>query len=81
MDHGDDKSPALSCDFLKNDSRTKNLANTSDRGFSTGNLPDTAIVEFQTLYQRKFGIKLPLTEARKLATSLLDLYQFTTSYD
>ena len=81
MDQGDDKSPALSCDFLKNDSQTKNLVNTSDRGISAGNLPDTAVAEFQVLYQKRFGIKLSLVEARKLATPLLDLYQFTTSYD
>lgn len=81
MDQGDDKSPALSRDFPSNDFKTKNLVNTSYRGFSAGNLPESAVVEFQALYQKRFGIVLSIVEARKLATSLLDLYQFTTSYD
>ena len=81
MDQGDDKSPALSCDFLRSNSQTKNVANTSDRGIFAGNLPDAAVAEFQVLYQKCFGIKLSMVEARKLAITLLDLYQFTTSYD
>lgn len=81
MDQGDDKSSALPCDFSSNNSQTKNLANTCDCGFSAGNLPVSAVEEFQKLYEKRFGIVLSIVEARKLATSLLDLYQFTTSYD
>ncbi len=78
MGHGDDKSPALSCNFQDSNSQTKNLANTSNRGYSAGNLPDSAVIEFQTHYQDRFGVLLTLIEARKLAVYLLDLYRFTT---
>ncbi len=52
-------------------------SNTSNRGFSAGNLPDSAVIEFQTHFQKRFGVLLTLIEARKLAVSLLDLYRFT----
>ncbi len=77
MGHGDYKSPALSCNFQNSKDQTKNLANTSNRGFSAGNLPDSAVIEFQTHYQKRFGVLLTLIEARKLAVYLLDLYRFT----
>ena len=57
--------------------------NTKKRGYSAGNLPESAVIEFQTHYQKRFGVLLTLIEARKLAVYLLDLYRFTAeeTYD
>ncbi len=39
-------------------------------------LPDQALKDFQSIYQKKFGKSLPIEDARGMAFSLLDLYRF-----